>query len=83
MRVRCRGERVFLVSFPHPRRRRTIMKRLILPALRLIVLLAAAAPTLAQEGKTKGDPANGPPPGPSPDRTVTLSFELAVEAEEK
>ena len=59
------------------------MKRLILPALRLIVLLAASAPTLAQEGKTKGDPANGPPPGPSPDRTVTLSFELAVEAEEK
>jgi len=83
MRARCRGERVFLVGFPNPRRRRTIMKRLILPALRLIVLLAAAVPTLAQEGKTKGDPANGPPPGHSPDRTVTLSFELAVEAEGK
>ncbi|HEX2108084.1 MAG TPA: hypothetical protein VHF70_02255 [Rubrobacteraceae bacterium] len=59
------------------------MKRLILPALNLIVLLAATAPTLAQEGKTKGGPANGPPPGPSPDRTATLSFELDVEAEEK
>ena len=58
------------------------MKRLILPALVLIVLLAATAPTLAQEGKTKEDPANGPP-GPSPDRTATLSFELAVEAERK
>jgi hypothetical protein len=83
MRVRCRGERVFLAGFPNPRRRRTIMKRLILPALNLIVLLAATAPTLAQEGKTKGGPANGPPPGPSPDRTATLSFELDVEAEEK
>ena len=58
------------------------MKRLILPALMLTVLLAAAAPTLAQ-GKTKGDPANDPPPGPSPDRTATLSFELALEAEGK
>ena len=59
------------------------MKRLILPALMLTVLLAAAAPTLAREGKTKGDPANGPPPSPSPDRTATLSFELALEAEGK
>ena len=59
------------------------MKGLILPALMLIVLLAATAPTLAQEGKTKEGPANGPPPGPSPDRTATLSFELDVEAEEK
>ena len=59
------------------------MKTLILPALMLRVLLAAIAPTLAQEGKTKGDPANGPPPGSSPDRTATLSFELAVEAERK
>ena len=59
------------------------MKRLILPELRLIVLLAAAAPTLAQEGNAKGDLANGPPPGPSPDGTATLSFELAVEAERK
>ena len=59
------------------------MKRLILPALMLIVLLAATAPTLAREGKTKGDLANGPPPGPSPDRTATLSFEFALEAEGK
>ena len=59
------------------------MKRLILPALALIVLLAATAPTLAQEGNTKGDPANSPPPGPSPDKTATPSFELAVEAERK
>ena len=57
------------------------MNRLILPALMLIVVLAATAPTLAQEGNTKGDPVNGPPPGPSPDRTARLSFELAVEAE--
>jgi hypothetical protein len=81
MRARCRGERVFLVSFPNPRRRRTIMNRVILPALMLLVLLAATAPSLAQEGNTKGDPANGPPLGPSPDRSATLSFELAVEAE--
>ena len=59
------------------------MKRLILPALMLIVLLAATAPTLVQEGNTKGAPANGLPPGPSPDRTATLSFELAIEAERK
>ena len=59
------------------------MKRLILPVLMLRVLLAATAPTVAQEGKTKGDPANGPPPGSSPDRTATLSFELVVEAERK
>jgi hypothetical protein len=59
------------------------MNRLILPALMLLVLLTATAPTLDQEGNTKGDPANGPPPGPSPDRTATLSFELAVEAERK
>jgi hypothetical protein len=84
MRVRCRGERVFLVSFPHPRRRRTIMKRLILPALMLIVFPSwTTAPTLAQEGNAKGDLANDPPPGPSPDGTATLSFELAVEAERK
>ena len=57
------------------------MKRLILPALMLIVLLAAAGPVPALEGNTKGDPVNGPPPGPSPDRTARLSFELAVEAE--
>jgi hypothetical protein len=84
MRVRCRGERVFLVSFPHPRRRRTIMKRLILPALMLIVFPSwTTAPTLAQEGNAKGDLANGPPPGPSPDGIATLSFELAVEAKRK
>ena len=60
------------------------MKRLILPALALIVFPSwATAPTLAQEGNTKGDPANGPPPGPSPDRTGPLSIELAVEAERK
>ena len=59
------------------------MKRLILPALMLIVFRSwTTAPTLAQ-GKTKGDQANDPPPGPSPDRTATLSFELAVEAEGK
>ena len=57
------------------------MKRLILPALMLIVLLAAAGPVPAQEGNTKGDPANGPPSGPSTNRTVTLSFELTVEGE--
>jgi hypothetical protein len=57
------------------------VKRLILPALTLIVLLAAADPVPAQEGNTKGDPANGPPSGPSPNRTVTLSFELTVEGE--
>ena len=57
------------------------MKRLILPALTLIVLLAAADPVPAQEGNTKGDTANGPPSGPSPNRTVTLSFELTVEGE--
>jgi len=84
MRARCRGERVFLVSFLNSRRRRTIMKRLILPALALIVFPSwATAPTLAQEGNTKGDPANSPPPGPSPDKTATPSFELAVEAERK
>jgi hypothetical protein len=59
------------------------MKRLIIRALMLILVLAATAPTLAQGGKTKGDLANGPPPGPSPDRTATRSFELAVEAERK
>ena len=57
------------------------MKRLILPALMLIVLLAAAGPVPAQEGNTKEDPANGTPSGPSPNRTVTLSFELTVEGE--
>ena len=60
------------------------MKRLILPALALRVFPSwATAPTLAQEGNTKGDPANSPPPGPSPDKTATPSFELAVEAERK
>jgi LPXTG-motif cell wall-anchored protein len=57
------------------------VKRLILPALMLIVLLAAADPVPALEGNTKGDPANGPPSGPSPNRTATLSFELTVEGE--
>ena len=60
------------------------MKRLILPALALIVFPSwATAPTLAQEGNIKGDPANDPPSGPYPDKTATLSFELAVEAERK
>jgi hypothetical protein len=59
----------------------------------LAVLFAAAVPALAQEGATQGGPATGPPPvqeripkddippGPPPDRTVTLSFELKVEGD--
>jgi hypothetical protein len=58
-----------------------MVKRLILPALMMIVLLAATDPVPALEGNTKGDPANGPPSGPSPNRTATLSFELTVEGE--
>ena len=55
------------------------MKRMILPALMLIVLLAAAGPVPALERNTAGDPANEPPSGPFPNRTVMLSFELTVE----
>lgn len=54
-----------------------MVKTLVLQVLMLAMLLAI--PALAQEENTKGEPANGPPSGLSPDRTVTLSFELVVE----
>lgn len=53
------------------------MKRPIIGALTSVVLLAAADPALAQKENIKGEPANGPPSGPSQNRTATLSFELA------
>jgi hypothetical protein len=55
------------------------VKKLLLHVLIITMLLAG--PALAQEGASKGDPANSPPSGPSPDRTATLSSELAVEGE--
>lgn len=56
------------------------MKKLVVPALTLIVLLAVAAPALAQEGTPKSEQQDDVPPGPPPgEETATLSFELAVE----
>ena len=48
----------------------------------LVVLLAIAAPALAQEGVEEGEPAETPPPEPPPaEDTVTLSFEVTVRGE--
>ena len=56
------------------------MKKLIAPALTLIMLLAVASPALAQEGTPKSEQKDDVPPGPPPgEETATLSFELAVE----
>lgn len=56
------------------------MKKLVVPALILIMLLAVAAPALAQEGTPKSEQQDDVPPGPPPgEETATLSFELAVE----
>ncbi len=56
------------------------MKKFVVPALTLIMLLAVAAPALAQEGTPKSEQQDDVPPGPPPgEETATLSFELAVE----
>jgi hypothetical protein len=48
----------------------------------LAVLLAIAAPALAQEGAEEGEPAETPPPEPPPaEDTATLSFEVTVKGE--
>ena len=49
------------------------MKKLVLHALMLTMLLADAA--LSQEGDSNGNPADVPLCGLLPDRTATLSFE--------
>jgi len=49
------------------------VKKLVLHALILTMLLAEAAPF--QEGDSNGNPADAPLSGPLPDRTATLLFE--------
>jgi hypothetical protein len=85
---RPRHDRIRSTSLSSEKKEGIVLaKRLKVLIGMLAVLLAIAAPALAQEGAEEGTPAETPPPEPPPaetppvEDTATLSFEVTVKGE--